>query len=69
MTEAVSITVTGMKCGGCETTITDKVKEIDGVISVSAKHKDNSVDLEFDETKTSLDAITQVITDAGFSVE
>lgn len=58
-----------MKCGGCESNVTDKINEIEGIISVSAMHKDNSVELEFDETKTSLEVIKQVITDAGFSVE
>ncbi len=69
MTVAVTITVSGMKCGGCETNVTEKVKEIEGIISVSALHKDDSVELEFDENKTSLDEITKVITDAGFTVE
>ncbi len=69
MTETVSLTVTGMKCGGCETNVTGKIKEIDGVISVSASHKDNLVEVEFDETRTDPDVIKQVITDADFTVE
>lgn len=69
MTESVSLTVTGMKCGGCEANVTGKIKEIEGIISVSANHKDNLVELEFDENKTALDTIKQVITDAGFTIE
>ncbi|MGZ4994973.1 MAG: heavy-metal-associated domain-containing protein [Methylobacter sp.] len=69
MTESVSLTVTGMKCGGCEANVTGKLQAIDGVLSVKASSKDNQVDVEFDAGKTSLDAIADVITDAGFTVE
>jgi copper chaperone len=57
MIETVSLTVTGMKCGGCESNVTDKLKAIDGVLSVNASYKDNEVNVEFDADKTSLDAI------------
>ncbi|MGZ4953707.1 MAG: heavy-metal-associated domain-containing protein [Methylobacter sp.] len=69
MTESVSLTVTGMKCGGCETNVTGKLQAIDGVLSVKASSKDNEINVEFDAEKTSLDVITDAITEAGFSVE
>lgn len=69
MTESVSLTVIGMKCGGCEANVTTKLKAIDGVLSVNASSKDKEVNVEFDAEKTSLDAITGAIIDAGFTVE
>ncbi len=69
MNESVSLTVTGMKCGGCEANVTGKLQAIDGVMSVKAASKDNEVYVEFDAEKTSLNVITEAITDAGFSVE
>ncbi|MGZ4978255.1 MAG: heavy-metal-associated domain-containing protein [Methylobacter sp.] len=69
MTESVSLTVTGMKCGGCEANVTGKLQAIDGVLSVNASSKDNEVNVEFDTEKTSLDVITDAITEAGFIVE
>jgi len=69
MTESVSLTVIGMKCGGCETNVTGKLKAIDGVLSVNASSKDKEVNVEFDAEKTSLDVITSTINDAGFTVE
>jgi copper chaperone len=69
MTEFVSLTVVGMKCGGCETNVTTKLKAIDGVLSVNASSKDKEVSVEFDAEKTSLDVITGAIIDAGFTVE
>lgn len=69
MTESISLTVIGMKCGGCETNVTGKLKAIDGVLSVNASSKDKEVNVEFDAEKTSLDVITDAIIDAGFTVE
>ncbi|MFA6163962.1 MAG: heavy-metal-associated domain-containing protein [Methylobacter sp.] len=69
MIETVSLTVTGMKCGGCESNVTDKLKTIDGVLSVNASYKDNEVNVEFDAEKTSLDIIEDAIIDAGFTLE
>lgn len=69
MSESVSLAVTGMKCGGCETNVKTKLDTVDGVISVVALSKENKVDVEFDADKTDLEAISQAITDAGFVVE
>lgn len=69
MSETVSLNVSGMKCGGCESSVNEKVAAIDGVIAVKPSHKENKVEVEFDESRTSLDEIKRVITDAGFTVE
>ena len=69
MSESVVLTVIGMKCGGCESNIFEKLSAIEGVLSVKASHKDNEVCVEFDAGKTSLDVIEDTIADAGFTVE
>jgi copper chaperone len=69
MTESVVLTVTGMKCGGCENTVKEKLHAVDGVSSVTASFKGNEVVVEFDSDKVNLDAIKSVITQAGFTVE
>jgi copper chaperone len=68
MIESVVLTVTGMKCGGCETNVTGKLEVINGVLSVKASHKEGAVSVEFDAEKTGLDTIKDAITDAGFTV-
>ncbi len=68
MTESISLDVTGMKCGGCETNVKKKLNKMDGIISVEASSKENKVDVEFDSATTNVDAISKVITDAGFVV-
>ena len=69
MIESVLLTVTGMKCGGCEANVTGKLKAVDGVLSVSASSKNNEVNVEFDGEKTSLKVIADIIVNAGFAVE
>ena len=69
MIESVVLTVTDMKCGGCETNIMGKLEAINGVISVKASFKEKEVSVEYDTEKTSLDTIKDTITGAGFKVE
>jgi copper chaperone len=69
MTQSSILTVKGMKCGGCETTVKDKLQAIDGISSVTASFKNNEVAVEFDSEKVNLDTIKSIITQAGFTVE
>ncbi len=68
MIESVVLTVTDMKCGGCETNVTGKLTAIEGVISVKASFKEDTVSIEFDTEKTTLASIKDTITGAGFPV-
>lgn len=69
MSQSVTFTVTGMKCGGCENTVKSKVQDVEGVLSVAASHTDEAVEVEFDPAKADLDLIKEAITEAGFTVE
>jgi copper chaperone len=69
MIESTVLTVTGMKCGGCENTIKEKLLAVGGISAVTASFKDKQVMVEFDDTQTDLDTLIDVITEAGFNVE
>jgi copper chaperone CopZ len=60
--------VKGMKCGGCETTVQDAVRALAGVIAVQAKHKENKVEVEWEEGIAELALIRQAIAAKGFQV-
>ncbi|MFP9191859.1 heavy-metal-associated domain-containing protein [Natronosalvus vescus] len=60
---AQTITVTGMSCGGCESTVESALEELDGVSAVSADNESDSVTVEGD---ADTDAIVAAIEDAGY---
>jgi copper chaperone len=69
MSESATLTVTGMKCGGCETNVSGKLKALDGVLSATASRLDKEVKVEFDSQKTTVDTIKAAIREAGYGVE
>jgi copper chaperone CopZ len=69
MTQTAVFTVTGMKCGGCENNVIEKLTALDGVISVVADCKENHVSVEFKSEKIDIDDLEDVIIAAGFCVE
>lgn len=69
MAQFLSLTVTGMKCGGCETNIKTRLEALPGVLSVVARHKEKMVELTFEPEKIDENTIIDVISDAGFKVE
>lgn len=69
MTQTTTFTVTGMKCGGCESNIVEKLTALDGVISANADCKKNHVCVEFEPEKVEIDDLEEVIIAAGFGVE
>ena len=68
MIESQILTVTGMKCGGCETNIIEKLNAISGIISVTASAKHNEVSIEYNNELTDISTIKAAIIDAGFEV-
>ena len=68
MIESLTLAVTDMKCGGCETNITEKLKVISGVISVVASAKNNEISIEYNNELTDIDTIKATIIEAGFGV-
>lgn len=66
--EQLTLTVTGMTCGGCENAVKRAVSSLDGVSDVSASHRDSRVTLTYDASKVDRAAIAKRIEDAGYSV-
>jgi copper chaperone CopZ len=66
MSESLSLSVMGMKCGGCESTIKTKLDAIEGVLCVEASHHANKIKIEYQAEQTNEKEITQVIIDVGY---
>lgn len=66
--EQLTLTVTGMTCGGCENAVKRAVSMLNGVADVTASHRDNRVTLTYDAAKVDRAAIAKRIEDAGYHV-
>ena len=61
--------VTGMTCHHCKMAVEKEVGKLDGITSVVAFPKENRVEVEFEESKVSIEAIKEAIDEAGYTVE
>jgi copper chaperone len=66
--EQLTLSVTGMTCGGCENAVKRAVAALEGVSDVSASHRENRVTLTYDSAKVDRAAIARRIEDAGYTV-
>jgi copper chaperone CopZ len=58
----------GMTCTGCEETIKERVKKVNGVQEVEADYKLNKAKVTYDTDKTNPKQIEEAIVDAGYKV-
>ena len=64
----LSLTVTGMTCGGCENAVKRALGTLPGVSDVTASHKDNLVALRYDPALVTPQAVTERIQKLGYQV-
>lgn len=69
MSESISLNVNGMKCGGCEATIKNKLSSLPGIVSVAPSHQNKEVVITFEPDEIDAETIEDAIIDAGFSID
>ena len=69
MSDHLTLTVTGMTCGGCENAVKRVLSALDGVSNVTASHRDDRVTLDYDPAKATRDAIEKAILTVGYRIE
>ncbi|GAA0330828.1 copper chaperone CopZ [Bacillus carboniphilus] len=67
--EKVTLNVQGMSCGHCVKAIEGSVGEMAGVKEVKVSLEDATVDVEFNPSEVSLDAIKETIDEEGYEVQ
>jgi copper chaperone len=67
--EELTLNVTGMTCGGCESAIRRVLSMVDGVASATASYKDSKVTVVYDATRTDRGAIARAIEAAGYGIQ
>ena len=67
--KTVKLKITGITCAGCSGAIYKALKEVDGVIEHSVEYPGDIAIIEFDDTKTSIEALKKVIEKKSYTVE
>ncbi|MFO7694354.1 MAG: cation transporter [Vicinamibacterales bacterium] len=68
MMETLTLNVTGMTCGGCESAVKRGLARLDGIGEVTASHAKAKVIVTYDATRVSPDEIKARIGAMGYAV-
>jgi copper chaperone len=66
--EKATLNVSGMSCGHCVKAVEGSVGELKGVSNVKVHLENGTVDVEFNSSEVTLDAIKETIDDQGYDV-
>ena len=64
-----TLPVEGMTCASCVARVEKTLKKVEGVGTVNVNLATEKVSLEFDESKTDLAALAQMVNDAGYKLD
>lgn len=64
-----TINVQGMTCGHCKKAVEDALSKLDGVSKAEVNLDAGQVDVTFDESKVTIEAMKKAIEDQGYDVE
>lgn len=65
-TKTVTLSVPGMNCDLCPLTIKKAVSRVPGVATVEASYEKKEAVVTFDDSKTSVEALTKATANAGY---
>lgn len=64
--QIVKLSVPGMTCAACPLTVKAALNNVDGVTQVDVNYQAREAVVTFDDTQTSVEALTQATTNAGY---
>ncbi len=64
--QTVTLSVPGMTCSACPITVKAALNRVEGVISVDVRYEERDATVTFDDEKTTVEALTQATTNAGY---
>lgn len=64
--QTVTLSVPGMNCAACPITVKAALNQVEGVHSVQVRYEERDAAVIFDDTKTTVEALTQATTNAGY---
>lgn len=66
--QTIDFNIKGMTCTSCEEHVNHEVNKLDGILNVSSSFEKGTSKVEFDNSKTSKDAIEKAINATGYKV-
>lgn len=64
----VQLSISGMDCEGCTAHINGELSKVNGVIEANTSYKNANAIVKFDNSKTSVDSLTNTINSIGYKV-
>jgi copper chaperone len=64
-----TLNVQGMSCGHCKMSVEGALKKLDGVSAAEVNLDNAKVEVTFDESKVTVDAMKEAIEEQGYDVE
>jgi len=64
----ISLQVEGMTCGHCKAAVTNALSELEGVKKVEVHLQEGKVDIDYDETKITIEKLKEAIEEQGYDV-
>lgn len=64
-----TLEVQGMTCGHCKASVEGALKKLDGVSTAEVHLETGKVDVTFDESKVTVDALKEAVEDQGYDVQ
>lgn len=64
--ESVTLNIGGMTCGGCVKSVTRILENTEGVGKAEVSLEQKTAKVEFDPTRTNIDALIEAVEDGGF---
>lgn len=64
-----TLNVQGMSCGHCKISVEGALNKLDGVSAAEVNLEAGKVDVTFDESKVTSDAMKEAIEEQGYDVE
>ena len=65
---SVQLNISGMDCEGCTAHINGELSKVNGVIEANASYKNANAIVKFDNSKTSVDSLSNIINSIGYKV-
>jgi copper chaperone CopZ len=66
--QTINLEVKGMTCASCEEHINHSVNQLNGILKVKSSYENENTEIEFDNSKTTVEEIEKAVNSTGYSV-